>query len=157
MKMTRDLFKKIRDIKGVFQARMGMIKDKKRKDLKESEEVNKRWQEQIQILYKKGLNNWDNHNGVITQLEPDILEYEVKWALQRITINKASGDNGNPAVLFQILKDDVVKYCTQYTSKFGKLSSGHRAVKGQFSFQSKERQCQRMFKLPYGCTHFTCQ
>ena len=109
MKMTRDLSKKIAQFKGVFQARMGMIKDKKRKDLNESEEVNKRWQEQIEILYKEGLNNWDNHSGVVTQLEPDTLKCEVKWVLQRITTNKASGDNGNPAVLFQILKDDAVK------------------------------------------------
>ena len=85
-------------------------------------------------MYKKDLHNPDNHNGVIAHLELNILEYEVKWALGRITINKASGGDGIPVELFQILKDDAVKCCTQYASKFGKLSSGHRTGKGQFSF-----------------------
>ena len=86
--------------------------------------------------HKKILNDQDNHNGVITNLEPDILEFEVMWALGSITTNKASGDNGIPAELFQILKDDAVKVLHSYASKFGKLSSGHRTGKGQFSFQS---------------------
>ena len=86
------------------------------------------------MLYKKGLNDPDNHDSVITHLEPDILEYEVKWGLGSITTNKTSGGDGIPAELFQILKVDAVKVLTQYVSKFGKLSSGHRTGKGQFSF-----------------------
>ena len=103
-------------------------------DLTEAEDIKKRWQEYTE-LYKKDLHDPDNHGGVITHLEPDILECEVKWALGSITTNKASGGNGIPVELFQILKDDAVKCCTQYASKFGKLSSGHRTGKGQFSFQ----------------------
>ena len=105
-------------------------------DLTEAEDIFKRWQEYTEELYKKDLHDTDNHNGVITHLEPDILESEVMWALGSITTNKASGDNGIPAELFQILKDDAVKVLHSYVSKFGKLSSGHRAGKGQFSFQS---------------------
>ena len=97
-----------------------------------------------------------NHDDVITYLEPDILECEVKWALGSITMNKASGGDGIPVELFQILKDDAVKVLHQYDSKSGKLSSGHRTGKGQFSFQSEERQCQRMLKLPHNCTHLIC-
>ena len=97
----------------------------------------------------------DNQDGVITDLEPDILESEVKWALESITMNKASGVDGIPVELFQILKDDAVKFCTQYASKFGKLSSGHRTGKGQFHSNPKERQCQRMLKLLHNCTHLT--
>ena len=90
-------------------------------------------------LYKKDLHYPDNHDGVITHLEPDILECEVKWALESITTNKASGGDRIPVELFQILQDDAVKSCTQYASKFGKLSSGHRTGKGQFSFQSHRK------------------
>ena len=104
---TRDLFKKIRDMKGTFHAKMGPIKDRNGNDLTETEEI-KKWQEHTE-LYKKGLNDPDNHNGVITHLEPDILECKVKWALGSITRNKASGDDGIPAELFQILKDYAVK------------------------------------------------
>ena len=104
-------------------------------------------------LYKKDLHGQDNHDGVITNLEPDILECEVKRALESITTNKASGGDGIPVELFQILEDDAVKCCTQYASKFGKLSSGHRI--GKFHSNPKERQCQRMLKLPHNCTHLT--
>ena len=90
---------------------------------------------------KKDLNDTDNHDGVITHLEPDILECEVKWTLGSITMNKPSGSDGIPAELLKILKDDAVKVLHQSVSKFGKLSSGHRTRKGQFSFQSQERQC----------------
>ena len=107
-------------------------------DLTEAEDIFKRWQEYTE-LYKKDLHDTDNHNGVITYLEPDILEFEVMWALGSITTNKASGDNGIPAELFQILKDDAVKVLHSYASKFGKLSSGHRTGKGQFSFQSQRK------------------
>ena len=106
---TRDLFKKIRDTKGIFHAKMGLIKDGNGRDLTEAEDIKKRWQEYTEELYKKGLHDPDNHNGVITHLEPDILECEVKWALENITTNKASGGDGIPVELFQILKDDDVK------------------------------------------------
>ena len=109
MGKTRDPFKKIRDTKGTFHAKMGSIKDRNGRDLKEAEDIKKRWQEYTEELYKKDLQDPDNHNGVITHLEPDILECEVKWALESITTNKASGGDGIPVKLFQILKDDVVK------------------------------------------------
>ena len=108
MGKTRDLFKKIRNTKGTFHAKMGPIKDRNCMDLTETEDI-KRWQEYTEELYKKDLYDPDNHNGVITHLEPDILECEVKWALGSITMNKASGGDGIPVELFQILKDDTVK------------------------------------------------
>ena len=109
MGKTRDLFKKIRDTKGTFHAKMGTIKDWNGMNLTDAEHIQKRWQEYTEELYKKGLHGPDNHNGVITHLEQDILEWEVKWALGSITRNKASGDDGIPVDLFQILKDDAVK------------------------------------------------
>jgi len=109
MGKTRDLFKKIRDTKGIFHAKMGSIKDRNGMDLTEAEDIKKRWQEYTEELYKKDLNDRDNHDGVITHLEPDILECKVKWALESITMNKASGGDGIPVELFQILKDDAVK------------------------------------------------
>ena len=109
MGKTRDLFKKIRDTKGTFHAKMGSIKDRNGMDLTEAEDIKKRWQENTEELYKKDLHNPDNHDGVITHPEPDILECAVKWVLESITTNKASGGDGIPAALFQILKDDVVK------------------------------------------------
>ena len=138
MGKTRDLFKKIRDTKGTFYAKMGSIKDRNCMDLTEAEDIKKRWQEYTE-LYKKDLHDPDNHNSVITHLEPDIMECEVKWALGSIIMNKASGGDGIPVQLSQILKDDAVKVCTQYASKFGKLNSGHRTGKGQFSFQSQRK------------------
>ena len=104
MGKTRDLFKKIRDTKGIFHAKMGSIPDRNGMDLTEAEDIKKRWQEYMKELYKKDLHDPDNHDGVITHLEPDILECEVKWALESITTNKAGGDNGIPVELFQILK-----------------------------------------------------
>ena len=109
MGKTRDLFKKIRDTKGTFHAKMGKIKDRNYTDLTEADNINKRWQEYTEEVYKKDLNDPDNYDGVITHLEPDILECEVKWALGSITMNKASGGDGIPVELFQILKDDAVK------------------------------------------------
>ena len=106
---TRDLFKKIKDTKGIFHAKIGSIKDRNVMDLTEAEDIKKRWQEYTEELYKKDLHDLDNHDGVITHLEPDILECEVKWALGSITTNKASGGDGIPVELFQILKDDAVK------------------------------------------------
>ena len=107
MGKTRDLFKKIRDTKGTFHAKMGSIKDRNGMDLTEAEDIKKRWQEYAEELYKKDLHNPDNHDDVITNLEPDILDCEVKWALESITTNKASGGDGIPVVLFQILKDNA--------------------------------------------------
>ena len=106
---TRDLFKKIRDTKGTFYAKMGSIKDRNGRDLKKAEDIKKRWQKYTEVLYKKDLHDTDNYDGVIIHLEPDILECKVKWALERITISKASGGDGIPVELFQILKDDAVK------------------------------------------------
>ena len=106
---TRDLFKKIRDTKGTFHAKTGSIKDRNDRDLTEAEDIKKRWQEYTEELYRKDLNDPDNHDGVITHLEADILECEVKWALGSTTMNKASGGDGIPVELFQILKDDAVK------------------------------------------------
>ena len=150
MRKTRYLLKKIRDTKGTFPAKMGSIKDRNDMDLTEVQDIKKRWQEYTEELYKKDLCDQDNHDGVITHLEPDILECDVKWALGSITLNKANGGDGIPAELLQILKDDAKKCCTQNVSKLGKLGRYHRIGKDQFSFQS-----QRMFKLPHNCTHLT--
>ena len=109
MGKTRDLFKKIRDTKGTFHAKMGSIKDRNGMDLTEAEGIKKRWQEYMEELYKNDLHDQDNHDGVITHLEPDILECEVKWAFESVTTNKASGGDGIPVELFQILEDDAVK------------------------------------------------
>ena len=100
MGKTRDLFKKIRDTKGIFHAKIGSIKDRNGMDLTEAEDIKKRWQEYTEELYKKDIHDWDNHDGVITDLEPDILECEVKWALESITMNKARGIDGIPGELF---------------------------------------------------------
>ena len=109
MVKTRDLFKKIKDTKGTFHAMKGLIKDRNGMNLTEAEDIQKRWQEYTEELYKKDLHNQDNHDDVITNLEPDILECEVKWALESITTNKTSGGDGIPVELFQIRKDDAVK------------------------------------------------
>ena len=109
MGKTRDVFKKIRDTKGTFYAKIGSIKDRNGMDLTEADSIKKKWQEYTEELYKKDLHDLDNHDGVITDLEPDLLECEVKWALGSITTNKASGGDGIPVELFQILKDDAVK------------------------------------------------
>ena len=109
MGKTRHLFKNIRDTKGTFHMKMGTTKDRNSMDLTEAEDIKKRWQEYTEELYKKDLNNLDNHDGVITHLEPDILECEVTWTLGSITMNKASGGDGIPAELFKTLKDDVVE------------------------------------------------
>ena len=109
MGKTRDLFTKIRDTKGTIHEKMGTIKDRNCMDLTEAEDIKKRWQEYIEELYIKALHDPDNQDGVITHLEPDILECKAKWALGSITMNKASGGDGIPAELFQILKDDAMK------------------------------------------------
>ena len=155
MGKTRDLFKKIRDTNGTFHAKMGSIKDRNGMDLKEAEYIKKRWQEYTEELYKKELHDQDNHNDMVTHLEPDILECEVKWALESITTNKASRGDGIPVELFQILKDAAVSVALQYASKFGKLNSGHRTGKGQFPFQSQRKARPKDAKLPHNCTHLT--
>ena len=139
MGKTRDLFKKIRDTKGTFHAKMGSIKHRNGVDLTEEEDMKKTWQEYTEELYKKDLHDQDNHDGVITHLEPDILECEVKWALESITMNKVSGDDGIPVELFQTPKDDAVKVLHSICHQFRKLSNGHRTGKGQFLFQSQRK------------------
>ena len=120
MGKTRDLIKKFRDTKGTFHAKMGSIKDRNAMDVTEAEDIKKRWQEYTEELYKKYLHEPDNHNGVITHLEPDILECEVKWALESITTSKASGGDGIPVELFQILKNDAVKVLHSICQKIWK-------------------------------------
>ena len=109
MGKTRDLFKKIRDTKGTFHENMGTIKDRNDKNLTEAEDIKKRWQEYMKQLYKRDLDDPDNHGSVVAHLEPDILNCEVKWVLGSITTNKISGDDGIPAELFQILKNNAMK------------------------------------------------
>ena len=134
MGKTRDLFKKIRDSKGTFHAKMGSIKDRNGMDLTEAESIKKRWQGYTKELYKKDLYDPDHHDGEVTHLEAGILECEVKWALGSITTNEASGSDGIAAELFKILKDNTVKVL--YSRK---LSIGHRTGKGQFSFKSQRK------------------
>ena len=124
MGKTRDPFQKIGDIKGNFHAMMGMIKDRKCRDLTEAEEIKKRWQEYIGKQYKKGLTDPDSHDDAVIYLELDVQEYEIKQALGSVTWNKASGGEGIPAEIFQIPKRILFKCCTQYVTKFGKLTSG---------------------------------
>ena len=139
MGKTRDLFKKIRDTKGTFHAKMGTIKHRNGMDLTEAEEIQKMQQEYTEELYKKDHNDPDNQDSGTTHLEPDILECEVKWALGSISTNKAGGGDGIPAELFQILKDDAVKVLHSILRKFGKLSSGHSTGNCKFSFQSQRK------------------
>ena len=162
MGKTRDLFKKIRANKGIFHGKMGTIKDRNGMDLREAEDIKKRWQEYTEELYKKDLHDPDNHNGVITHLEPDILECEVKWALESITTNKASGGDGIPVVLLQILKDDAVKVlhsiCQQIwttqqwpqdwkRSVFISMPKNFETTVQLWSFHILVRLCSKSFKL----------
>ena len=135
---------------------MGTIKDRNSKDITEAEEIKKRWQEYTEELYKKDLNDPDNHNGVIVHLEPDILECKVKCAIGSITVNKASGGDGIPAELFQILKDDAVKSAA-LNMPANLENSAVATGLGKVIFHSnpKEGQCQKMFKLPHSCTRLT--
>ena len=156
MGKTRDLFKKIRDTKGTFHAKMGLIKNRNGRNLTEAEDIKKRCQEYTEELYKKDLHDPDNHNGVITHLEPDILECEVKWALESITTNKASGGDGIPVELFQILKNDAVKvmhFNMPANMENSAVATGLEKV--SFHSNPKESQCQTMLKLPHNCTHLT--
>ena len=126
MEKARDLFKKIRDTKGILHAKMGSIEDRNGMDLTEAEDIKKRWQEYTEELYKKDLHYPDNHDSVITHQEPDFLECEVKWALESITTNKASGGDGVPVELFQILKDDAVNVLHSICQQIWKTQQGHR-------------------------------
>ena len=134
---------------------MGTIKDRNSKDLIEAKEI-KRWQENTEERYKKDINDPDNHNGVITHLEPDILEWEVKWVLGGITTNKASGGDGIPVELFQILKDDAVKALHSICQQIWKTQQWPQDWETvSFHSNPKESLCQIMFKLPHNCTHLT--
>ena len=148
---TRDLFKKTGDTKGTFHAKMGTRKDRNGMDLTEAEEVKKRWQEYIEELYKKDLNDPDNHDGVITHLEPDILECEVKWALGSITVNKASGGGGTPVELFQILKDDAVKVLNSICQQIRKTQQWpqdwERSVFISISKKGNAKECSNYHKI----------
>ena len=155
MGKTRDLFKKVRDTKGTFHAKMGSIQDRNDMDLTEAED-NKRWQGYTEELYKKDLHDPDNHNGAIAHPEPDILECEIKWALESITMNKASGGDGIPVELFQILKDDAGEsVALNMPAIWGNSAVATGLEKVSFHFNPKERQCQRRLQLPHNCPHLT--
>ena len=139
MGKTGDLFKKIRDTKGTFHAKMGLIKGGNGMDLTEAEDIKKGWQEYTEELYKKDLQDQDNHDGVITHLEPDILECEVKWALESITMNKASGSDGIPVELVQIPKDDVVKVLHSICQHIWKTQQWPQDWKRSFFIQSQRK------------------
>ena len=139
MGKIRGLFKKIRDTKGTFHAKMGTIKDRNGMDLTEAEDINKRWQEYTEELYKKDLHDSDKHDGVITHLEPDILECEVKWALGSITTNKDSRGDRIPIELFQILKDDAMKVQHSIYQQIWKIQQWPQDWKRSVSFQSQRK------------------
>jgi len=154
MGKTRDLFKKIRDTKGTFHAKTGTIKDRNVVDLTEAEDIKKRWQEYTEELYKKDLHDPDNHDGVITHLEPDILECEVKWSLGSITMNKASGGDGISSWAISNPKSwccESVALNTPTNLENSAVATGLEKI--SFHSNLKERQCQRMFKLLHNCTH----
>ena len=155
MGKTRDLFKKIRDTKGTFHAKICTVKDRNGMDLREGEDIKKRRQQYTEELYRKDLHDPDNHDGVITHLEPNILECEVKWVLGSIIMNKASGGDRTPVKLFQILKDDAVKVLHSICQHIWKTQQWSQDRKRIHS-NPKERQCQRMFKPLLNCTHLTC-
>ena len=156
MGKTRDLFEKIRATKGTFHAKMDSIKDRNCMGLTEAEDIKKRWQQYTEELYKKFLHDPDDHDGVITHVEPSILECEVKWALGSITMNKASGGDGIPVELFQTLRDDAVKVLYSICQQIWKTQRATGLEKDCFHSNPKERQCQRMLKLPHNYTHLTC-
>ena len=155
MGKTKDVFKKIRDTKGIFHAKLGIMKGRNGMNLTEVENI-KKWQQYTEELYKKELHDPDNHDGVITHLEPDILECEVKWALESIATNKASGGDGIPVELSQILKDDAVKVLHSIFQQIWKTAVATGLEKVSFHSNPKEMQRQRMLKLLNNCTHLTC-
>ena len=146
----------IRAIKGTFHAKMGTIKDRNGMDLTEAEDIKRSWQEYTEELYKKDLSDSNSHDGVITHLEPDILECEVKWALESITMNKASGGDGIPVEFFQMLKDEAVKVLHSICQQIWKTQQWATGLENvSFHSNPKERQCPRMLKLLHNCTHLT--
>ena len=151
MGKTRDLFKKTRNTKGTFHAKMVTIKDRNGMDLTEAEDIKKSWQEYTEILYKKDLHDPDNHNGVIAHPEPNILECKIKLILGSITTNKASGGE-----LLQIPKDDAVNVLHSKCQKFGNSTVATGLKNDSFHSNPKERQCQRLLKLLHNCPHLTC-
>ena len=153
MGKTRDLFEKTRDTKGTFHAKVGTIKDRNGKDITEAEDIKTRWQEYTEELYKKDLHDSYNHDDVITHLQPDILECEVKWTLGSMTTNKASGGDEIPVELFQILKDAAAALNMPANMENSAVATGLEKV--SFHSNPKERQCQRMLKLPHNRTHLT--
>ena len=146
------LFKKIRATKGKFHTKMDIIKHRNGMDLTKAEDIKKRWQEYTEELYKKELHDPDNHDGVITHLDPDILECKIK---QAFSTNKASGGDGISVELFKILKDDAVKVLHSICQQIWKTALATGLEKVSFHSNPKERQCQRMLKLPHNCTHLT--
>ena len=155
MRKNRDLFKKIRDTKGTFHAKMDTTKDRNGLDLTEAEDIKKRWQEYTEEIYKKDLHDSDNHDGVITHLEPDILECEVKWALESITMNKASGGDGILVELFQILKDDAVKALHSICQQIWKTQQCLQDWKKSVFIPILKKGNGKVSKLPHNCTHLT--
>ena len=155
MGKTRDLFKKIRDTKGTFHAKMDSIKDRNGMELTGAEDIKKRWQEHTEELYKKDLHDPDNHDGVITHLEPDILDCEVNWGLGSITTNKAwRWWNSSWAI------SNPERWCCEsaalnMSANLENSAVATRLEKVSFHSNPKERQCQRMLKLPHNCTHLT--
>ena len=135
---------------------MDTINDRNGKDLREAEQIKKRWQEYTEELYKKGLNDPDNQDGVVTHLEPDILEYEIKWTLGSITMDKASGGDGIPAELFKMLKNDAIKELNSISANLENSKVAIGLEKVSFHSNSKEGKCQRLFKLQCNCAHLTC-
>ena len=150
-----DLFKKIRNTKGTFHAKKGTIKDRNNKDLTEAEEIEKRWQEHTKELYKKSLNDSNNHDGVVTHLQPDILECEVKWAFRK-HYYKVSRDDGITDELFQILKYDAIKVLYSICHQIWKSQQWPQDWERSVFIPYQRRQYQRTGKLPYNWTYFTC-
>ena len=155
MGKTRDLFKKVRYNKGALHAKIGSIKDRNGMDITEAEDIKKRWQEYTEELYKKDLHDPDNHNGVITHLEPDILESEAKWTLGSITANKATGDDGIPVELFQILKDDNVKVLHSICQQIWKTQQWPQDWKSSVFIQSQRKTMPKNVQTAANCTHVT--
>ena len=155
MGKTRDLLKKIRDTKGTFHAKTGTVKDRNGMDLTEAENI-KKWQENTEELYKISLNDPDNHVGVVTHQQLNILQCEVKWTLGSITTNKGSGGDGIPVELFQILKDDAVKVLHSICQQIWKTQPWPQDWKRSVFVSIPRRQCQRMFKRPFSCTYLIC-
>ena len=156
MGKTRDLFKKIRNTKEIFHAKMGSIKDRNGMDLTEAEDIEKRWQKYTKQLYKKDLHDPDNHNRLITHLQPDILECEVKWALGSITINKPCGDDVIPAELFQILIDGAVKILHSICQQIWKTQQWPQDWKRSVFIPTPKKGNAKNAQTDDNCTHLAC-